>query len=108
MISVPPLPYGAFVAALARGYFVLTDSGGVQEEAPAMNKSALVLRTTTERSEGIEAGWRALWGPSPPLFLADAERLLADPEWHARMAGRGSPYGDGHAAERIVRAIAEL
>ena len=73
-----------------------------------MNKPALVLRTTTERPEGIEAGVARLVGTEPDLIMADADRLLADPEWHARMAGRGSPYGDGHAAERIVRAIAEL
>lgn len=108
VLLVPPLHYGAFVAALARCHFVLTDSGGIQEEAPALGKPVLVLRTTTERPEGIAAGVARLVGTESGRIVSEAEHLLADPEWHARMAGGGSPYGDGRAAERIVKAIAGL
>jgi UDP-N-acetylglucosamine 2-epimerase (non-hydrolysing) len=73
-----------------RSHFVLTDSGGIQEEAPSLGKPVLAMRDTTERPEGIEAG---------------TGRLLHDPDTYARMTSAANPYGDGHAAERIVEAI---
>ena len=108
VLLVPPLPYAAFVATIERSHFVLTDSGGIQEEAPALGKPVLVLRTTTERPEGIAAGVARLVGTEPDRIVGEAGRLLGDPQWHARMASGGSPYGDGHAGERIVRAIENL
>ena len=105
---VPPLSYEAFVAALMRCHFVLTDSGGVQEEAPALAKPVLVMRAVTERPEAIEAGVARLVGTDPDIILAEAQRLLDDGDWYHRMAQGASPYGDGHAAERIVEAMKVL
>lgn len=98
----PPLAYPAFVAALAAAHLVLTDSGGVQEEAPALGIPALVLRTTTERPEGIAAGTARLVGTDPDTIVREAARLLDDPATHAAMARAHNPYGDGHAAGRIA------
>jgi UDP-N-acetylglucosamine 2-epimerase (non-hydrolysing) len=105
---VAPLTYEAFVAALLRCDFVLTDSGGVQEEAPALAKPVLVMRAVTERPEAIEAGVARLVGTDPDVILAEAERLLDDADWYRHMARGASPYGDGHAAGRIVEAITAL
>jgi UDP-N-acetylglucosamine 2-epimerase (non-hydrolysing) len=105
---VPPLNYEGFVAALMRSHFVLTDSGGVQEEAPALGKPVLVMRAVTERPEALDAGVARLVGTDPELIVAEAQRLLTDVEWYRRMARGASPYGDGHAAERIVAAIAAM
>jgi UDP-N-acetylglucosamine 2-epimerase len=91
-----------------RSHFVLTDSGGVQEEAPALGKPVLVMRAVTERPEALDAGVARLVGTDPELIVAEARRLLADAEWYRRMARGASPYGDGHAAERIVAAIAAM
>ena len=105
---VPPLDYEGFVAALMQSYFVLTDSGGVQEEAPALGKPVLVMRRVTERPEALEAGVARLVGTDPDLIVAEAQRLLSDPEWYRHMARGASPYGDGHAAGRIAAAIAAM
>ncbi|MFI1864748.1 non-hydrolyzing UDP-N-acetylglucosamine 2-epimerase [Streptomyces jumonjinensis] len=99
---VDPLGYLDFVATLADCDLVLTDSGGLQEEAPSLGKPALVLRTTTERPEAVEAGVARLVGTDPELILAAAQRLLDDPAEYRRMAAPGNPFGDGRAAERIV------
>ncbi len=100
-----PLPYGAFVAALKRSYLVLTDSGGVQEEAPALAKPVLVLRTESERPEAVSAGVARLVGTDPRQIVAEANRLLDDPAAYRIMARGASPYGDGFASQRIVEAI---
>jgi UDP-N-acetylglucosamine 2-epimerase (non-hydrolysing) len=105
---VPPLDYQSFVAALMRSHFVLTDSGGVQEEAPALGKPVLVMRAVTERPEAVEAGVARLVGTDTEAILAESQRLLDDPGWYRQMARGASPYGDGHAAERIADAIAAL
>jgi len=84
---------------------VLTDSGGIQEEAPGLGVPTLVMREKTERPEGVEAGTLKLVGTDPHAIITEARRLLDDPAAHAAMAGAKNPYGDGHAAERIVRAI---
>nr|WP_199816957.1 UDP-N-acetylglucosamine 2-epimerase (non-hydrolyzing) [Streptomyces hygroscopicus] len=104
---VDPLDYLDFAATLADCDLVLTDSGGLQEEAPSLGKPALVLRTTTERPEAVEAGAAKLVGTDPEAILAAAGRLLDDPEEYARMAGAGNPFGDGRAAERIVARLTE-
>ncbi|MEU4892920.1 UDP-N-acetylglucosamine 2-epimerase (non-hydrolyzing) [Streptomyces sp. NPDC044780] len=104
---VDPLDYLDFAATLADCDLVLTDSGGLQEEAPSLGKPALVLRTTTERPEAVEAGAARLVGTDPETILAAAGRLLDDPREYARMAGAGNPFGDGRAAERIVARLTE-
>ncbi|OYT74903.1 MAG: UDP-N-acetylglucosamine 2-epimerase (non-hydrolyzing) [Armatimonadetes bacterium JP3_11] len=96
-----PLDYAPFVHAMRRADLILTDSGGVQEEAPAFGKPILVLRSTTERPEGVEAGAAKLVGTDTERIVAEATRLLTDPDAYAQMARAVNPYGDGHAAERI-------
>ena len=98
----PPLDYLPFVAAMKRAYFILSDSGGVQEEAPALGKPVLVLRNETERPEAVEAGVVKLVGPNYERILENAQRLLDDKDFYQSMARGVSPYGDGQAAERIA------
>lgn len=100
-----PLPYDAFVALMAGARLILTDSGGIQEEAPSLDRPVLVLRDKTERMEGVEAGCLALVGTDPGRIVAAVERLLADPAAYAAMARVANPYGDGRAAERLVGAL---
>ncbi len=101
-----PLDYRAFVRALRRCRFVLTDSGGVQEEAPTFGKPVLVLREKTERPEGVEAGLARLVGTDEERIVAEATRLLEDPSERRRMSEGGNPYGDGRAGARIADALA--
>jgi UDP-N-acetylglucosamine 2-epimerase (non-hydrolysing) len=101
-----PLAYPDFVAAMGRAHLILSDSGGVQEEAPALGKPVLVLRDTTERPEAVEAGVSALVGTETEAIRRSAQHLLDDPAAYAAMAQGRSPYGDGHAAERIVGILA--
>lgn len=100
-----PLGYAEFVLMLDRAYLVLTDSGGVQEEAPALGKPVLVLRDTTERPEGVEAGCARLVGVDSTAIIVEAERLLDDPAAYSAMSQVRNPYGDGTAARQIVDAI---
>ncbi|MFI9200869.1 non-hydrolyzing UDP-N-acetylglucosamine 2-epimerase [Streptomyces sp. NPDC053048] len=104
---VEPLGYVDFSATLAGCDLVMTDSGGIQEEAPTLGKPALVLRTTTERPEAVEAGAARLVGTEPHVILEAAVRLLDDPAAYKRMATAGNPFGDGHATDRIVAQLAE-
>ena len=97
-----PLDYVAFVHLLARADLVLTDSGGVQEEGPALGKPVLVMRDVTERPEGVAAGVVELVGTEENRIVDRVTRLLDDPLAFATMARAVSPYGDGHASERIV------
>ena len=97
-----PVDYPQLVALLRRCALVITDSGGIQEEAPTFGKPVLVLRETTERPEGIEAGTARLVGTARGDICAAAEELLRDPVAYARMATAHNPYGDGHAADRIA------
>lgn len=99
---VPPINYEELVALMRNSYIVLTDSGGIQEEAPALGKPVLVLRDETERPEAVEAGVARLIGPHRSRIVAAVEELLSDEAVYARMARGGSPYGDGKAAARIV------
>ena len=105
---LPPLDYQPFVHLMSRSYLVLTDSGGIQEEAPCFGKPVLVLRNTTERPEGIEAGTAKLVGPDQQRVLEETEKLLNDSMTYQSMARTINPYGDGHAAERIVRALLDF
>lgn len=103
---IDPLPYRPFVHLLRSAALVLTDSGGVQEEAPSFGIPVLVMRDRTERPEGIEAGCSRLSGTDPTRVLADVERLLDDADSYMRMARVANPYGDGRAADRIVEWLA--
>jgi len=102
---VPPQGYRNFVALMSRCRLVLTDSGGVQEEAPSLGKPVLVMRDTTERPEGVAAGTARLTGARAEAIVAHATQLLTDPEAYAAMATARNPYGDGRAAERILSRI---
>jgi UDP-N-acetylglucosamine 2-epimerase (non-hydrolysing) len=102
---IEPLDYLPFIALMGRAYLVLTDSGGIQEEAPSLGKPVLVMRDTTERPEGIQAGTVKLVGTNESLIVTEAAALLDDPVLYQRMATASNPYGDGHAAERVVSAI---
>lgn len=102
-----PLDYEPFVWLMDRCDVVLTDSGGVQEEAPALGKPVLVMRDVTERPEAIEAGTARLVGTDPRRIVASLEELLGDEVAYHRMARARNPYGDGLASERIVRQLAQ-
>lgn len=104
---IEPLPYEPFVHLMNRVYLVLTDSGGLQEEAPALGRPVLVLRRETERPEAVEAGTVKVIGTDAAAIVTETERLLHDTAEYERMARAVSPYGDGHAARRIVGAILE-
>ncbi|WP_241837908.1 non-hydrolyzing UDP-N-acetylglucosamine 2-epimerase [Streptomyces sp. CB03234] len=101
-----PLDYFDFIATMADCSLVLTDSGGVQEEAPSFDKPVLVLRDTTERPEVVRAGAARLVGTDPAAVHAAATALLDDPVLYGRMAGARNPFGDGHASERILGTLA--
>lgn len=98
---VEPLDYPDLVAAMQGAKLILSDSGGIQEEAPALAKPVLVLRGVTERPEAVELGLAKVVGVARATIVAEARRLLVDAEHYARMARGASPYGDGHAAQRI-------
>jgi UDP-N-acetylglucosamine 2-epimerase (non-hydrolysing) len=102
---VEPLNYAETVAAVAASHFVLTDSGGLQEEAPTLGKPVLVMRRETERPEGLESGTLRLVGAEYEDIVREAHRLLTDQALYARMARASNPYGDGRAAERIVAGL---
>ena len=102
---IAPQNYRNFVALMSRCRLVLTDSGGVQEEAPSLGKPVLVMRDTTERPEGVAAGTALLTGPNASTIVEHAARLLSDDVAYRLMATAKNPYGDGHAAERIVQRI---
>ena len=100
-----PLRYEQFAHLMAQAYLILTDSGGIQEEAPVLGKPTLVMRETTERPEAIEAGTARLVGTDQVRIMAEAENLLHDEGAYHTMAQAGSPFGDGRAAERIVNIL---
>lgn len=104
---LPPLDYLPLVHLMKRSRLILTDSGGIQEEAPAFGIPTLVLRDVTERPEGVQAGTLKLTGTETAQITSEANRLLDDPSAYNAMARAANPYGDGHAAERIVQALLE-
>jgi UDP-N-acetylglucosamine 2-epimerase (non-hydrolysing) len=97
-----PLGYGEMVSAVRDCTFVLTDSGGIQEEAPCLGKPVLVMREETERPEGVDAGTLQLIGNDRQRIVETATRLLTDRAHYERMARAVNPYGDGRASDRIV------
>ncbi|MBP0633237.1 UDP-N-acetylglucosamine 2-epimerase (non-hydrolyzing) [Cupriavidus sp. AcVe19-1a] len=100
-----PQDYLPFVFLMSRAYLIVTDSGGIQEEAPALGKPVLVTRETTERPEAVAAGTARLVGTDPARLITAAEQLLNEPDEYARMARAHNPFGDGRASERIVFAL---
>jgi len=102
---IEPLPYLPFVALMNRATLILTDSGGVQEEAPSLGKPVLVMRETTERPEAVDAGTVRLVGADRGRIVESVGRLLTDDDERRRMSEAHNPYGDGHAAQRIVDAV---
>jgi UDP-N-acetylglucosamine 2-epimerase (non-hydrolysing) len=105
---IDPLDYSDFASVMARCELVVTDSGGVQEEAPSLGKPVLVIRETTERPEAVEAGTVRLIGTQEANLVAEVTRLLTDRSAYDAMARAVNPYGDGHAAERCVAAVEHL
>ena len=103
----PPLSYIAFVNLLRESYLVLTDSGGVQEEAPSFGVPILVLRDVTERPENVESGTARIVGSDRQRIVSNVRRLIENPEEHSAMSHAANPYGDGNAAKRIVNALLE-
>jgi len=99
---LPPLDYRQFVKLMSISYLILTDSGGIQEEAPSLGKPVLVLREVTERPEAIDAGTAKLVGTDESRIISEALHLLSDQKAYRKMAGRSSPFGDGTASVKIV------
>ena len=105
ILLVEPLPYAPFVWLMDNSYMILTDSGGIQEEAPSLGKPVLVMREVTERPEGIEAGCVALVGVDRTKIVEGVSCLLSDEKLYRKMSQAKNPYGDGKAAERIIKAL---
>ena len=102
---IEPVDYLAFAYLMMRSHLIISDSGGVQEEAPSLAKPVLVMRDVTERPEAVEAGVARLVGTEVGRIVAGAERLLDDAADYASMAQGVNPFGDGHAAERIASVL---
>ncbi len=105
---LPPLSYTEFLVLMERSYLILTDSGGVQEEAPSFKKPVLVMREVSERMEGVKMGVAKLVGTDREKIIREASRLLASPAAYRAMAGRKNPYGDGRASARILSMTAKV
>lgn len=105
---INPLQYEQFIYMMNKSYFIITDSGGVQEEAPSLGKPVLVMRNTTERPEAVEAGTVKLVGTSKKKIIQEAQKLIDNKEEYNKMSKAHNPYGDGNASERIVNFIKDL
>jgi UDP-N-acetylglucosamine 2-epimerase (non-hydrolysing) len=105
VVLIPPQDYLPFVYLMSRSYLIITDSGGVQEEAPSLGKPVLVMRDTTERPEAVDAGTVRLVGTSIERIIQEASRLLDDPAAYEKMSRAHNPYGDGKASLRIVERL---
>lgn len=103
---IKPVDYPTLIALLSRSYFVMTDSGGIQEEAPALGKPVLVMRQVTERQEGVDAGTAKLVGTATADLVQAAQQLLDDQSAYQKMANAVNPYGDGTASTQIARVLA--
>ena len=104
---IEPLQYEQFIYIMDKSYFIITDSGGVQEEAPSLGKPVLVMRDTTERPEALEAGTVKLVGTDTKLIINEAQKLIDDKIEYNKMSKAHNPYGDGHACEKIVEFLKE-
>jgi UDP-N-acetylglucosamine 2-epimerase (non-hydrolysing) len=105
---IEPLQYEQFIYMMNKSYFIITDSGGVQEEAPSLGKPVLVMRDTTERPEAVEAGTVKLVGTNKEIIIQEAQKLLDNEEEYNKMSKAHNPYGDGKACHRIVEFIKKL
>lgn len=105
ILLTPPLNYIDFVNLMKKAYLILSDSGGVQEEAPALGVPVLILRKLTERMEAVDLGFCRLVGLDPKEILMQAGEIIAQPQIRAKMVSQESPYGDGHAAKRIIHQV---
>ncbi|ADQ00052.1 UDP-N-acetylglucosamine 2-epimerase (non-hydrolyzing) [Marinobacter adhaerens] len=105
---IAPLYYDQMIYMLSRAFLVLTDSGGIQEEAPSFNVPVLVLRNESERMEGVDAGCSRLVGTEPSCIVKEAQTLLSDPVAHAMMANSANPYGDGCASQKIAQILSGI
>jgi UDP-N-acetylglucosamine 2-epimerase (non-hydrolysing) len=105
---IEPLDYVSFVDLMRRAYLLITDSGGIQEEAPSLGKPVLVMCDCTERPEAVEAGTGKLVGTDPAKIVGEAVRLLDSPEEYERMSRTHNPYGDGCASRRITGHLAKF
>lgn len=106
MFFIEPVDYLGFVYMMTRAYLIMTDSGGIQEEAPSLGKPVLVFRDVTERPEAVAAGTVTLVGTDPCRIEAEASLLLDDNELYMQRTRLANPYGDGHAARRIADFLA--
>jgi UDP-N-acetylglucosamine 2-epimerase (non-hydrolysing) len=104
---IEPLQYEQFIYMMDKSYFIITDSGGVQEEAPSLGKPVLVMRDTTERPEALEAGTVKLVGTDIGLIVKEAQKLLDDKEEYIKMSQASNPYGDGHACQKVINYFKE-
>ena len=104
---IAPLDYEPFIYLMSKSYLILTDSGGIQEEAPSLGKPVLVMRDTTERPEAIDAGTVKLVGTNPKNIIEEVTRLIEDTHCYASMSQSHNPYGDGHSCEKIINFIKE-
>jgi UDP-N-acetylglucosamine 2-epimerase (non-hydrolysing) len=104
---IAPLDYEPFIYLMSRSYIILTDSGGIQEEAPSLRKPVLVMRETTERPEGVEAGTAKLVGVKAGSIMEHTMRLLDDEAAYAAMSCKVNPYGDGKASEKIAAILSD-
>jgi len=105
---IPPLDYMPFVYLMSQSYLIITDSGGIQEEAPSLGKPVLVMRDTTERPEAVDAGTVKLVGTDTKRIVAEATRLLEEQAYYNQISQKNNPYGDGKACSRIIDKIKEL
>jgi UDP-N-acetylglucosamine 2-epimerase (non-hydrolysing) len=103
---ISPVDYVPFVYLMERSHFIISDSGGMQEEAPSLGKPVLVTRTVTERTEALDCGVVKLVGTDPCVIVREARRLLSDPDAYRSMTVKENPYGDGRAAKRIMEVLA--
>ena len=105
---ISPVSYPAFVWLMEKAYLIITDSGGIQEEAPSLGKPVLVVRDKTERPEAIDSGTAILVGTQPEMILSEVKRIIAKQEVYNKMADLKNPYGDGKASKRIVNHIISM
>ena len=108
IVLCQPLDYAPFIAAMKKAYLIISDSGGVQEEAPSLGKPVLVMRETTERPEAVDAGTVKLVGTDRAVIVQECERLLTDSGAYTTMAKAHNPYGDGQAVGRIVESLQNM
>lgn len=99
---IDPVDYLPFIYLMRNAHIIITDSGGIQEEAPSLGKPVLVMRDTTERPEAVTAGTVQLVGSDPKTIITATERLLDDPDHYKKISFAHNPYGDGNACQRIV------